>query len=172
MENLEQKFDAPIPGMGMTAELGGRPWQSPPQYPTVEGAIDYYITRLSVDEFSDQIVDILEMGVPVSTLVNIIQTSGAMQGIHTIDVGILIAPVLMEFVMFLGDSAGIEYTVGDEDTDEPSKAMLNSALNKFKKAEKNSATQEQESNLEDKIDSVAAVPVEEKQPTSLMARRS
>ena len=112
------------------------------------------------------------MGVPVSTLVNIIQTSGAMQGIHTIDVGILIAPVLMEFVMFLGDSAGIEYTVGDEDTDEPSKAMLNSALNKFKKAEKNSATQEQESNLEAKIDSVAAVPVEEKQSTSLMARRS
>ena len=29
-------FDAPIHGESLTHELGARPWQSPPQYATVE----------------------------------------------------------------------------------------------------------------------------------------
>jgi len=167
MEMGENKFDAPIPGMGMTAELGGRPWQNPPKYPTVEGAIDYYITRMSTDEFADQVIDVLEMGVPVSTLVDIIQTTGAMEGLHSIDVGILISPVLMEFIMFLGDSAGVEYTVGTEETGEPSKALISSALNKFKQED---AKQEELVGKEVSMTEVA--PVMEEQPTSLMARRS
>ena len=38
-------FDRPIPGMGMTHEVGARPWQTPPTYTTVEEASDYYIER-------------------------------------------------------------------------------------------------------------------------------
>ncbi len=167
MEKSENKFDAPIPGMGMTAELGGRPWQTAPQYPTVEGAIDYYITRMSSDEFADQTIDVLEMGVPVSTLVDIIQTTGAMEGLHTIDVGILISPVLMEFIMFLGDSAGVEYTIGTDETTEPSKALISSALNKFKQEDA-----KQEESVGEEILMTEVAPVMEEQPTGLMARRS
>lgn len=167
MEKSENKFDAPIPGMGMTAELGGRPWQTAPQYPTVEGAIDYYITRMSSDEFADQTIDVLEMGVPVSTLVDIIQTTGAMEGLHTIDVGILISPVLMEFIMFLGDSAGVEYTIGTDETTEPSKALISSALNKFKQEDA-----KQEESVGEEILMTKVAPVMEEQPTGLMARRS
>ena len=167
MEKSENKFDAPIPGMGMTAELGGRPWQTAPQYPTVEGAIDYYITRMSSDEFADQTIDVLEMGVPVSTLVDIIQTTGAMEGLHTIDVGILISPVLMEFIMFLGDSAGVEYTIGTDQTTEPSKALISSALNKFKQEDA-----KQEESVGEEILMTEVAPVMEEQPTGLMARRS
>ena len=166
MEMGENKFDAPIPGMGMTAELGGRPWQNPPKYPTVEGAIDYYITRMSTDEFADQVIDVLEMGVPVSTLVDIIQTTGAMEGTHTVDVGILISPVLMEFIMFLGDTAKIEYTVGDEETEEPSKAMVTSALHRLKKAEEGNDVEEQD------VNEGETSIVEEDKPVGLMARRS
>lgn len=167
MEKSENKFDAPIPGMGMTAELGGRPWQTAPQYPTVEGAIDYYITRMSSDEFADQTIDVLEMGVPVSTLVDIIQTTGAMEGLHTIDVGILISPVLMEFIMFLGDSASVEYTIGTDETTEPSKALISSALNKFKQEDA-----KQEESVGEEILMTEVAPVMEEQPTGLMARRS
>ena len=38
-------FDAPIPGESLTAELGSRPWQSPPQFATVEQALDYYLPQ-------------------------------------------------------------------------------------------------------------------------------
>ena len=35
---MEQSFDRPIPGMGMTFEVGSRPWQTPPEITTVEQA--------------------------------------------------------------------------------------------------------------------------------------
>ena len=61
-------FDAPIPGMSLTAELGARLWQIPAQYPTVDKAIEYYMIRMSTDEFMDQIADVLEMNVPLTDI--------------------------------------------------------------------------------------------------------
>ena len=52
-------FDAPIPGMSLTHELGDRPWQSPAQYPTVDEAIQYYMDRMTSDAFMDQLIDVL-----------------------------------------------------------------------------------------------------------------
>ena len=34
-QNYRESFNAPIPGQSLTAELGARPWQHPPQYATV-----------------------------------------------------------------------------------------------------------------------------------------
>ena len=36
LEKPEPQIDAPIPGMSMTAPMGGRPWLKPPQFATVE----------------------------------------------------------------------------------------------------------------------------------------
>ena len=35
----EPELDAPIAGMALTHELGARPWQSPPQFPTIDTAV-------------------------------------------------------------------------------------------------------------------------------------
>ena len=43
---LEPKIDAPIAGQSLTAELGNRPWQQPPQYTTVEEALQFYMVYL------------------------------------------------------------------------------------------------------------------------------
>lgn len=45
-ELSKSTFDYPIPGQGMTAEVGSRPWQNPPQYTTVEEALEFYIPVL------------------------------------------------------------------------------------------------------------------------------
>jgi len=108
----DQSFDAPIPGMSMTAELGARPWQSPPKYATVDDAIEYYLDRMSSEEFLDQLTDVMEMGVPVTNIANTLQLGNVMEGIHSIDVGMLVLPVLVEMMMLVGDSAGIEYDSG------------------------------------------------------------
>ena len=73
MSEALRNFDAPIPGMSLTAELGARPWQSPAQYPTVDEAIEYYMNSMTTDSFMDQIIDVLEMGVPVASVANVIQ---------------------------------------------------------------------------------------------------
>lgn len=121
----EPNFDAPIPGMALTAELGGRPWQSPAQYTTVDEVIEYYMSRMTSEEFMVQLVDVMESGIPVTVLANTIQMSSVMDGIHNLDTGMLVLPVLIEMMMLLGDSAGIKYNSG---LDDPNKGMTRDSL--------------------------------------------
>ena len=155
-------FDAPIPGMSLTHALGDRPWQSPAQYSTVDEAIQYYMDRMTTDDFMDQLMDILELGISVSDIANIIQTSSVMEGIHSVDVGVLVSPVIMEMIMFVADSAGVDYETGlDEPEEKPvSKAKIAKILNEL------------ETELEDKEEEqVTETIVEEEEPKGLMERR-
>ena len=115
----QPSFDAPIPGQSLTMELGSRPWQSPAQYTTVDDTIDYYMERMSSEDFMLQLADVLKMGIPVTTLANTIQLGSVMEGVHTVDVGMLVLPMLMEMIMMVGDSAGIKYDSGMTDTSKP-----------------------------------------------------
>ena len=49
-------------------------------------------------------------------------TGGVMQGIHTIDIAILVNPILMEFMKGMAESAGIEYVL---DSSIPKKERTN-----------------------------------------------
>ena len=95
MDNRQIPIDSPIPGMGMTAPLGGRPWQQPPQLATVEDAIEYYMPKLSDRDFVPELLTVIELGVPLTTLANTMQLASVMEGKHSIDVGILVIPVLV-----------------------------------------------------------------------------
>jgi hypothetical protein len=167
----EPQFDAPIPGMGMTHELGARPWQNPPLYTTVDEALDYYVPRMASDDFSEQLMDVMEMGIPLTTLANTIQLSGVMDGKHSADVGILIMPVLIEMMRFIGDSADIEYTTGLDKDKGPRSSLVTKAINKLRVEEQGEedAPQEEEAPAQEEL------PMEmpdEPQPSGLMARRT
>lgn len=125
-------FDAPIPGQSLTAELGSRPWQQPAQYTTVEEALDYYLPRLQSDEVSAQLLDVMEMGIPVTTIANTMQIGSVMEGKHSVDVGMLILPVLVELIMLIGDTAGIKYTTGLEKDKVTRSSLVDLAVEKFK----------------------------------------
>lgn len=155
-------FDAPIPGMSLTHELGARPWQNPPQYTTVDEAIEYYLERMSTDEFMDQMADVLEMNVPVTTLANTIQLAGVMDGKHTVDVGMLVMPLLMEMIMLIGDNAGVKYDSGLTDIpDNRTKDTLIEAVRK-----------EMQQKIDESEETSEAKEVTEEEPKSgLMARR-
>jgi len=126
--NNEPMLDAPIPGQSLTHELGARPWQTPAQYTTVEEALDYYIPRFANDDVTEQLLDVLETGVPVSTLANTIQLAGVMEGKHSIDVGMLVIPVLMELIMYMADEEGIEYNTGLEKDEDIRSTQIQKAL--------------------------------------------
>lgn len=108
-------MDAPIPGQAMTAPLGDRPWQKPPRFPTAEQALSFYVDRLTEDKQSAQLMDLLELGVPVDTLVDTLQLGGVMEGLHSVDVGIVITPAIAELVSQMADAAEVEYTLTSED---------------------------------------------------------
>ena len=91
---------------------------APPQFATVEQALDYYLPDYNQMKLSEQLVDVLEMGIPVTTVANSMQLGAVMEGKHSVDVGMLILPVLVELIMLIGDTAGVKYTSGlEKETD-------------------------------------------------------
>ena len=162
-----QMFDAPIPGMAMTGELGAKPWQNPPQFPTVEDTLDYYMSRMATDAFEDNLIEVLKLGVDVATIANTMQTANVMEGIHTIDVGIIVTPVIMEFIMLVADAAGIEYDDGMTDEVEPTKAEIANILKEFKQMQSKGDTSEP--TIEEPV---VEEDTAEEEPTGLMARRN
>jgi hypothetical protein len=143
-------FDAAIPGQSLTAELGSRPWQQPAQYTTVEEALDYYIPRLQSEEVSSQLLDVLEMGIPVTTVANTMQLGSVMEGKHSVDVGMLILPVLVELIMLIGDTAGIKYTSGLEKDKDIRGSLVDLAVSRFK--DKEDIKEEIEETVEEEMD--------------------
>jgi len=147
VEQVEGLFEEPIAGESLTAEMGAFPWQRPPELSTVDETVLYYSDKLSEPRISNGFVAVLDSGVSVKTLVNTMVNNSILNGIHTIDVGMLVTPVLLEILMYLGDSAGVVYATGlEEDKDNPvvKKAMMNKVLNKFRNKDVNAETTEEE----------------------------
>lgn len=163
-------FDRPIPGMGMTAELGGRPWQTPPTYTTVEEASDYYVERMSNPAFREQLIDVMEMKIPLTTLANTIQLASVMEGLHSVDVGMLMIPILVETMMLIGDSADVKYVTGMEETKGERPAMINKIINDMKMKQGEDEDMPMEETIEEPMQEDEEMPMEE-EPKGLMARR-
>ena len=108
-------FDAPVPGMSLTTEPGNRPWENPPQFAEIEEVLDYYIDRLSDESRQDDMLAIIEEGMPINMLVDSTISTGVMSGLHTVEAGLLAAPVLAEFMQAMADIEGINYTLSTAD---------------------------------------------------------
>ena len=173
MTELNQPLlDGPIAGQSLTAEINGRPWLNPPQYSTVDEAIEYYLERMSTEEFTDQLVDVLEMGVPVTTLANTIQLGSVMDGILSVDIGMLVMPFIMEMIMLVGESSGVKYNSGMENPNkgQTRDTMLNKVRieleEKMRQKEGMFIEEDETVDMEEEKEIVA-----EEEPMGLMSRR-
>ena len=167
-EAMQPSLSRPIPGQSLTAEVGGRPWQQPAQFSTVEDSMDWYLERFDSQEVVDELMAVVESGVPISTIANSMQLGAVLQGVHSIDVGVLIMPILMEMMRYLADETDTEYKIGDEveKTDKPSDAVLNSALTKLKKQQGDDVSEPMMG--EEQEEQEESMP----EPSGLMARRA
>lgn len=127
-------IDGPVPGQSLTAPLGGRPWQRPPQFTTPDAALAFYIDRISGARQLSQMLDVLEMGVPVDSLVNMMTLGGVMEGLHSADVKSIIEPALAEAISSIATEAGVDHKlVGDEvEEDMPTESEVALTVNKIK----------------------------------------
>ena len=149
LEKEEPQIDAPIPGMSMTAPMGGRPWLKPPQFATVEQAYEFYFAKLADREFVPDLLTIIELGVPLTTIANSFQLASVMEGKHTVDVGIMVIPVIVEMMMAIAEANDVEYVSGMDREKEKDLSNAEIALAKKKglfdkKVEKPTKKEEQE----------------------------
>jgi len=133
----EALIDAPIAGQSLTSEVGGWPWEQPPQYSTVEEALEFYLPRLTEPTLQNDLMDVIEMGLPLTTIANALQQGAVMQGTHSLDVGILVMPVIMEMLAYLAEERGVKFNMGTnvEVDDSPSGVAVKLALKKLKAKE-------------------------------------
>jgi len=123
------QFDRPIPGASLTAPLGKYPYEQPPEIVDVKDVFNYYMEKLADEETIDDFAMICEMGVPLKPIVRSIITSQQMNGKHSIDTGLMVAPLLHEFLKLAIESTGV--TVKDDDRDYKKEAEQRE-LQKFK----------------------------------------
>jgi hypothetical protein len=88
-----------IPGVSWTLPPKSLPWQRPPKHAAVSDVLQMYIEKMSSPEFIENIVTLLkEVKMPLSIAAESIMLIGVHKGLHTIDAGILVMPVLMELI--------------------------------------------------------------------------
>jgi hypothetical protein len=114
-------LNAPIPGMSLTTEPGNRPWENPPQLNTVEEAIEYYTDKLTEPEKIDYLLEALSLEVSVEAIADALTISSVMNGIHTIDVSILVSPVLYELIKYIAEIHDMKYIESYEEVSKKNK---------------------------------------------------
>ena len=94
----QQRFRGPIPGQAMTAGEKSRPWLNPPKFTSMEDGMEFYLDLLSTQEQSTKLLSVIKRGIPITTITETITTGGVMEGYHTIDVALLLNPIIVEFI--------------------------------------------------------------------------
>ena len=107
-------LDRPIPGQSLRTPPKSQPYERPPQITDAVDALDYHINRLNRKESKEDIIDLLELDVDVVTITEGVLRRAVMNGIHSIDISIVIAPHIHEFIKGEADALGIDYDEGFE----------------------------------------------------------
>ena len=102
------EFDAPIPGQSLTDTPGNAPWEHPPQMTDPEQILEGLYDKITNGEFTEQLIAMLDAGIPVEAIVRVMVFGGFMQGKYTPDVGFMIVEPLMKLIAAVGIRAGIK----------------------------------------------------------------
>ena len=106
-QGVGNPFDAPVPGQSLTDTPGNYPWEHPPQFTDPEEATEFIWQTLHTEEFMEQVIGMLDAGVPIEAIARVIVFGGFVEGKFTPDVGFLITEPVMKMLMAIGVRAGL-----------------------------------------------------------------
>jgi len=108
-------FEGPIPGQSLTTEPKNVPWEQPPQYADPMDALEMYMKKLADPDALDDVVDMLEVGIPISIITTSMLSQGVMDGLHSVDVKLLLKGALATQIQTLADVVGVDYKISMAD---------------------------------------------------------
>lgn len=111
---------APIPGQSLTDEPQNFAWERPPEYVDPDEALVFHMDRLSEKEVAESVLFLMEYGYPVDVLTRSLLTASVGEGMHSVDVSLLISPAIEEELSYMARTAGIDYkdTFSEDQTKE------------------------------------------------------
>ena len=122
------QFNRAIPGQSLTTPPKSAPYERPPQISDPLEAIDYHLEQLDDPKTVEELMFFLQLGIDLSTLVEGIARKAVLDGIHSIDISLSIAPVIHEYIKGYADAMDIDYDEGFEDKEEEENIMYGRRL--------------------------------------------
>jgi len=110
----------PIPGQSLLREPGNAPYERPSEIQgkdAVEKVLMGYMNHLNDAEVLDGAMGLLEQGMSVETLIQGMLRGGVAEGVHSVDVSLIIQKTLESFIINVADAVGVDYVKGDEKED-------------------------------------------------------
>lgn len=159
-------FDYPIPGQSLTTEPRSMPFERPPEVVDPEQALQIHLSSLTNAKRMDAIFTLLENDIDLVTVVEGITRSAVANGIHTVDVSLIVAPVIHEFIKSSADALGIEYVEGfDTDDSEYNSYVIDATARK-----KVSSMGKETTQVAEEVEEIREETPVEEAPRGLMAR--
>ena len=110
-EGVGNPFDSPVPGQSLTDTPGNYPWEHPPQFVDPEEATEYIWVTLHRKELTEQLIGMLDAGVPVEAIGRTILFAGFMEGKFSPDLAFIITEPVMKMIAAIGINGGVEKIV-------------------------------------------------------------
>ena len=171
------QFDRPIPGQSLTTPPKAAPYERPPDVTDPREALELHLDNLMKEGAMDDVLFFLEEGLDLVTLVEGIARSAVMEGVHSIDISLIIAPVLHEFIKGAALRAGIDFEEGFENKKAKQAITYSRNVSRAKRMLKELKGEDKPDpmSLEDtempKPQETMEQPMEEPEQQGLMARR-
>ena len=168
----EAALMAAVPGQSLTDYPKNYPWERPPEITDPNDAIKFHIDRIADEDVIDNVLDLLEFGIPAKTLSESMMTAAVGSGIHSIDVSLIVEPIVRDFMMKAADMAGVNY----KETFKPDEMTMAERASLFNDAVASTPKGERDKGFEivkEAAESMKEEPVEEpteEEPKGLMAR--
>lgn len=106
---MVKSLQGAIPGQSLTDTPRNYPWERPPETAEPNEALMYHLERITQPDVLDNILFAVEYGMPTKHLADLIVTGGVANGVHSVDVSLIITPVIQEYLNATAKQAGIPY---------------------------------------------------------------
>ena len=163
---MSELLNAPIAGQSLTDTPKNYPWERPPEISDPREAIKFHMDGLSSPESLDNILELIQMGIPLRALAKTALTTAQMEGIHSVDVSLIIGDVIYEELVSIAEEAGLDYKTGDEPSEFEAKEKEDKEVLALLRKKLNEMDPESEDTGEEfmrQVETMMAEPQEEEQ---------
>lgn len=168
---MSELLNAPIAGQSLTDTPKNYPWERPAEISDPREAIKFHMDGLSSPESLDNILELIQMGVPLRALAKTALTTAQMEGIHSVDVSLIIGDVVFEELVSIAEEAGLDYKTGDEPSEIEAKEKEDELVLAMLRKKLDALDPESEDTGEEmmrQVETMMAEPQEEEQDTEEM----
>ena len=114
-------FDAPVPGQSLTDSPGNYPWEHSPKHTNINEAAENMFRALTEEDSAMNLLAMLKTGVPVEAITRTLIFTGFVEGKFNPDLGILLAPIVMNMIISIAKRAGLKEIIITMDDNSPTK---------------------------------------------------